>query len=983
MTDTVLIVDDSLTVRMDLQEAFEAAGFEALSCASVAEARESLRRRVPDVLVLDVLLPDGDGVELLEEVRASPAAAKAVVLMLSSEAEVKDRVRGLRTGADEYVGKPYDAGYMVAKARELLRARHAGVAAGAPRGPATILMIDDSLTFREALRHALEQAGYAVVSADSGEEGLRAAAAVRPSAVIVDSVLPGIDGATVIRRLRLDAALRGVPCVLLTGSDDDEIELHALDAGADAFVRKEGDVQLILARLAAVLRNAAAPVSGDTASLLGPKKILTVDDSPTYLAELATTLRDEGYDVVQAHSGEEALELLAVQAVDCILLDLMMPGLGGRETCQRIKAAPVMRDIPLILLTAVEDRKVMLDGLDAGADDYIQKSGEFQVLKARVRAQLRRKQFEDENRRIRMELLNAELEAAQARSARALAESRAELLARLEQKNRALEAVNAELRTRQYEIAQTNLELSGASQAKTEFLSTMSHELRTPLNAIIGFSEILRDGIAGELTPRQREFVAHIHAGGDHLLALINDILDLSKIEAGRVEIDLEPVDLDALLDDALSVVRERARVHRIRLEAHGLGTSTSLEVDRRRLKQIIYNLLSNAVKFTPDGGDVSVHASLVDRRQAATGLPGFAIGVHLPLPDSPHETFVQICVSDTGIGITREDMDRLFTPFTQIKNPLTRKIEGTGLGLATVSRLAQLHGGSVAVTSEKGRGSCFTLWLPWQSSETAASDPPPTPPALSDKPLALVVEDNAAAAEVMRIQLTAAGFDVLHAASAEVALQLVDSCTPDLITLDILLPGMDGWDFLARIKSLPAWTDVPVVVVSVVADHDIGLSLGATAVMQKPVGRSEFVRELNKLGFKPTPMRKVTVLVVDDDPSAVELMSAYLRQPGYDVLRAFGGQEGIELAQTHLPDLVVLDLLMPDIGGIEVVEALKRDEKTARIPVIIVTAKQFSEEDRIQLNSHVLSVVGKTDIQEDRFIAEVRRAFGREIPLQ
>jgi len=977
VTDTVLVVDDSLTVRMDLQEAFEAAGFEAAACATLAQARALLGRKLPHVLVLDVLLPDGDGVDLLKELRGSTGASSPVVLMLSSEAEVKDRVRGLRTGADEYVGKPYDTNYVVARSRQLLRARHVGGEAGR----STILIVDDSMTFREALGHALEQAGYAVLTAASGEDGLRAAAVSRPAAIFVDSVLPGIDGATVIRRLRLDAALRSVPCLLLTGAEERDAELRALDAGADAFVRKEEDVEVILARLAAVLRGATAGVADEAASALGPKRILAVDDSATYLAELSAMLRDEGYDVVPAHSGEEALELLAVQPADCILLDLMMPGLDGNQTCQRIKAAPVMRDIPLIMLTALDERSAMLDSLDAGADDYIQKSGEFEVLKARVRAQIRRKQFEDENRRIREELLRMEREAAEARAARALADSRAELLSELEQKNQALEAVNAELRARQMEIAQTNRELTVANLAKTEFLSTMSHELRTPLNAIIGFSDILKDGMAGDLAPRQREFLGHIHGSGEHLLELINDILDLSKIEAGRVELDLEPVELDALLKDALSIVKERAAARRIQLRCVGTGRPQPLQVDRRRLKQIVYNLLSNAVKFTPDEGTIVLQASLVDRLQASTGLPGFEAGVRMPLPDNEFDRFVQICVSDTGIGLTPDEMARLFTPFTQIKNELTRRIEGTGLGLATVMRLVQLHGGSVAVTSQPGSGSCFSLWLPWRD---AVSEAAPELDTLSNPgstiPLALVVEDDAQAAALMRIQLEAMGFCVARAASAEAALQLVDECTPDLITLDVLLPGMDGWDFLGRIKDVPAWKDVPVVVVSVVAEHEIGLSLGAAAVMRKPIGRGDFSRELDRLGFKPTPARDVTILVVDDDPSAVELMSAYLSQPGYTVLRAYGGQQGIELTQRSLPDLVVLDLLMPDVGGIEVIEALKREPATAQIPVIMVTAQQFSQEDRLRLNSHMLSVVDKAQLQQNRFAGEVRRAVGRSV---
>jgi DNA-binding response OmpR family regulator len=713
--------------------------------------------------------------------------------------------------------------------------------------------------------------------------------------------------------------------------------------------------------------------------LLGPKRVLAVDDSATYLAELAQMLRDEGYDVVPARSGEEALELLAVQTMDCILLDLLMPGLSGRETCQRIKSAPIVRDIPLIMLTALEDRAAMLDALEAGADDYIQKSSEFEVLKARMRAQLRRKQFEDDNRRIRVDLHNMELEATEARAARALADSRAELLSILEQKNAALQAAYAELQARQSEITRANRELASANQAKSEFLSTMSHELRTPLNAIIGFSEILRDGVGGELATRQREFVGYIGDSGNHLLALINDILDLSKIEAGKVDLDLEPVDFDLLLGDTLAVVRERALAGRIRLDLVGSGRLEPVMVDRRRVKQIAYNLLSNAVKFTGEGGQVSLHASLVARGVAAGGLPGFATGVRMDLPQSDFQNFAQISVTDTGLGISQEDMSRLFSPFTQIKNPLTRKFEGTGLGLATVWRLAQLHGGSVAVTSSPGVGSCFTVWLPWRAGAAASGAAhlaQETP--RSANPLALVVEDDAMAAALMRFELETDGFRTRLVDSAEAALKLVGECTPDLITLDIRLPGMDGWDLLARIKDVPSWANIPVVVVSVDADHEIALSVGAAAVLQKPIGRAEFARELGLLGFRPTPARTITVLVVDDDPTFVELTSAYLSQPGFSVLRASGGQEGIELARRHLPDLLVLDLVMPDVSGIEVVEALKRDPATAQIPVIMVAAKELSAEDRLQLNERIHSLIDKGDLHEGRFLAEVRRACVR-----
>lgn len=314
MSDRVMIVDDSLTVRMDLAEAFSAAGFETVACANAADARRSLEERPPSLLVLDVLLPDSDGVEFLREVRQGSICPSLPVVMLSTETEVRDRIRGLKTGADEYVGKPYDAGYLVARSKELIK----GARKRSADARQTVLVIDDSVTFREGLRDALLSAGYDVLAASTGEEGLRVAAQSRPSAVIVDGELPGADGPTVIRRLRLDAALRQTPCLLLTASDDKEVELRAYDAGADAFVTKSGDPSLLLARLSAVLRvRVEAPEQSPTASLSAPKRVLAVDDSPTFLGTVSDALREEGYDVVCARSGEEALELLAVQPVDC------------------------------------------------------------------------------------------------------------------------------------------------------------------------------------------------------------------------------------------------------------------------------------------------------------------------------------------------------------------------------------------------------------------------------------------------------------------------------------------------------------------------------------------------------------------------------------------------------------------------------------------------------------------------------------------
>jgi signal transduction histidine kinase/CheY-like chemotaxis protein len=532
------------------------------------------------------------------------------------------------------------------------------------------------------------------------------------------------------------------------------------------------------------------------------------------------------------------------------------------------------------------------------------------------------------------------------------------------------------------QLADKNRQLEDASRLKSEFLSNMSHELRTPLNAVIGFSEIMKDGLAGELPPRQRGYAGHIYQSGQHLLALINDILDLSKIEAGKTEADLAPLELHGLLAESLVVVAEKARASRIRLHREPGSAVPAVLADRRRLKQILFNLLSNAVKFTPPDGRVSLLDRVADRSRAAQAMPGFADGMRLPLPDNEFQSFIEISVIDSGIGIGAADMKTLFTPFTQIDNALTRRIEGTGLGLAMVRRLAELHGGTVALTSEPGRGSCFTVWIPLRPAalERPAAEPEHAALALDDpsRPLALIVEDDDEAATLMQIQLEAEGFRVRRAASAEAALRTDGEEVPELITVDIVLPGIDGWQYIARLKDLPGWDQIPVVVVSVLPDHGDGFSLGASLVLQKPIRRDALSKGLARLGLVPSEHREVTVLVVDDDPVAVELLATHLREPGYVVLRAGGGQEGIDHARRFRPDLIALDLEMPHVNGFDVVRALADSEATSQIPIIVVTARQLTPELRQQLNGHIHDIIDKADMSRGHFIGEVRRAVSR-----
>ena len=539
-----------------------------------------------------------------------------------------------------------------------------------------------------------------------------------------------------------------------------------------------------------------------------------------------------------------------------------------------------------------------------------------------------------------------------------------------------LVAAHAVEQRRSAELRRLALRLEEQGRFKSEFLASMSHELRTPLNAVIGFSEMLRDGTAGAVTERQRHFAAMIFQAGHHLLALINDILDLSKLEAGRVELQPEPVPLDSALADAAAMVAERAKAAQVQLQLD-LRATGPLPVDPRRLRQILLNLLSNAVKFSPPGGTVTLRAEAVGRSRAETAQPGFETGLRLPLPAGAVSRFVEISVSDTGLGISREDMEsRLFKPFMQVPNAVTRNAEGTGLGLVMVQRLAELLGGAVAVTSTPGRGSCFTVWLPWPAGADATQGAHDAHAAA--RPLALVIEDHGEAAVLMSAQLESQGFVVQRVASAEAALALADTCTPDLITLDIRLPGMDGWEFLERVRALPHWDGVPVVVVSVEADPVRGFALGAALVLQKPVGWQALAKGLERLALVPGGERAITVLVIDDDAGAVELLATQLRERSYLVLRALGGREGIELARRFRPDLIALDLEMPEVNGFDVVEALRSTPDTAHIPVMIVTAKDLTLADRGRLNGHIRHIVGKAGFNGGRFADEVQRALAR-----
>ncbi len=527
------------------------------------------------------------------------------------------------------------------------------------------------------------------------------------------------------------------------------------------------------------------------------------------------------------------------------------------------------------------------------------------------------------------------------------------------QATEALQALTASLeqrvqeRTAELEIARDQALM--ATEHKSEFLSGMSHELRTPLNAVIGFSEVLLAKMFGELNPKQEEYLQDILSSGRHLLALINDILDLAKIESGRMELELTTFDLPTLLRDTLTMMRERATRQGIEtiLEIDSqLGDCTA---DERKVKQTLLNLLSNALKFTPEGGSIFLKAI-------------------------PNSGVVEISVTDTGIGIAPDHQEKIFDEFYQAGGNYIGKREGTGLGLALTKNFVELHGGKIWVTSEVGRGSIFTFSLPIRESVEKLSVLSTKAPSVEpERSLVLVVEDDPSAAKLLSLYLTEAGFAVEFANSGEVGLEKVRALRPGLITLDILMQGLDGWEFLICLKDDRTIAGIPVVIVSILDERGKGFSLGAAEYLVKPVARDDVISAVRRVARISPAQPERKILIVDDDPMVLELMQAVLEPEGFTVLKSGSGREGMALAQEQRPHLIVLDLLMPDVDGFQVLNELKRAPLTASIPIVVLTCKTLTSSERAVLTGRISDLVQKGGFNRADFVAQIRSLLERE----
>ena len=499
-----------------------------------------------------------------------------------------------------------------------------------------------------------------------------------------------------------------------------------------------------------------------------------------------------------------------------------------------------------------------------------------------------------------------------------------------------------------------------ANQMKSAFLASMSHELRTPLGAIIGFADVLADGLDGDLNEEQMEDTEQIRRSGRHLLTLLDEVLDLSKIEAGQMSLNAETINLGIVVPAVLGTLRGLAATKSVELKAEGFN-GLSVHADPQRLRQILTNLIGNALKFT-ETGTIAVSAAGADH-------------------------MVRIAVTDTGIGISDDALGYVFDEFRQADDTRTRRYGGTGLGLAISRKLVEMHGGQIGVESQFGEGSTFWFTLPvgggngHQKAVPAASEEvseSEVPWAGRTDGTVLVVDDEEADRVLICKRLQEAGFAPVEARSGEEALRLIESMRPAAITLDVKMPDMDGWSVLRLIKARPHLRDIPVILITMVDDMPLALAAGKVTHVRKPFTKEDLARALEQV---LPPLDNTDIMVVDDDPSVAVLLSKSLASAQVTVRAYATGSEALRAVEVKRPDVMFVDLIMPEMSGFELIARLRVREGTEDVPLIVITSKQLTEADVAVLKGQVDRVLSKNELGGD-LTATVRQALGHRLAL-
>jgi signal transduction histidine kinase/CheY-like chemotaxis protein len=512
----------------------------------------------------------------------------------------------------------------------------------------------------------------------------------------------------------------------------------------------------------------------------------------------------------------------------------------------------------------------------------------------------------------------------------------------------------SEIEVKSRQLAAARDAADEANRTKSSFLANMSHELRTPLNAIIGLTDMMVGNATRFGTEKALEPLRRVHRAGTHLLGLINQVLDLSKIEAGKLELNLESVSIPPLVEEVIGTARPLAEQNKNRLSVECPSDLPPIEADAMRVRQILLNLLSNACKFTKDG-------SIILRV--------------LQVVHQGHDC-IAFAVADSGIGMTPEQLGRLFEEFSQGDVTTARQYGGTGLGLAITRRLCQMMGGDVSVTSEVGKGTTFAVRLPVAAAVVVARDQPSE--TVTDVPsgdCVLVIDDDATARELIADYLRQAGFAVISAAGGREGLKRAKDHHPIAITLDVMMPDIDGWTVLAALRGDPQLADIPVVMATIVDERRQGMTLGAVGYLTKPIDRDKLVEIIRRYGAPSGPTR---VLVVEDDATQRERVRSWLEPPQWLVTEAENGRAALERLKDTVPDVIILDLMMPEMDGFQLVAALQQHPQWRRIPVVVVTALDLSAEDRARLNSGVETVLLKESFRPTDLIDGLRRLVAK-----